>query len=114
MTATKLITIKCLTRDGQTTTLSVPVVFTVDCLAVHKRPQYDDESAPPKRVWQITHIPTGYSVSGRVTLKTKAIAIQVCKDLAALDWSNVTPDGGTSHALSSCVRDVYVAHGLLT
>ena len=103
------VTIKWL--DGkQIYDIDISVVYQLGCLAVHR--QYS-ETPDEKGQWKITHIPTGYSASGQVILKTKRVAITVCQALAKLDWSSVTPNGGTSSALFSAVRNVYFAHGLL-
>ena len=94
-------------------TMDVPAVFTAGCLAVHRRPRYPSDTQPPKREWRITHIPSGYSVSGRIIINTKPLAITLCTALAALDWSGVTPDGATPALLSRQVYAIWVAHGLL-
>ena len=119
-TVMKTVTIQCKLDPygtNERTEMTLPCAFTRGCLAVHQRPQLPPgwpTPLKPKREYTITHIPTGRSTSSRVILTTKALAIRVCKDLAALDWSGVTPDGGIPGALSAAIQGVYVAHGLLS
>ena len=110
---TVMIKYKSSISDPTLREMSVAIVFRAGCLAVHRRPQYPGELHKPKRIWIITHIPTGYAATGRVLLTDKSVAISVCKELAMLDWSDVTLGGLTPDALSKAARNVYSAHGLL-